>query len=252
MGSIPFLVVSSAKRATEKSLAKPSCADAGGLTGRDGRKVGGFMHLMHERILHRGFGRSSPLNLALVGSLHLVTGAAGATSSGVRAKNPAAKSSTMKGAKALGSKLLMETVPNREKPSLAGKGTLLVSCPRNRWLRPAETVACREAGSWSDGVEVGPPSYVTSGVKSSLIREGALLPPVVRRCLRGEQVFQMQGTGRVVQVGAAPLEREVQANLLQGSGKVVPLRGCHRTLSGCGRALRGWHRARKDDERADG
>ena len=29
-------------------------------------------------------------------------------------------------------------------------------------------------------MEVGPPSNVTSGVKSSLIREGALLPPVVR------------------------------------------------------------------------
>ena len=27
MGSIPFLVVSSAKRATEKSLAKPSCGE---------------------------------------------------------------------------------------------------------------------------------------------------------------------------------------------------------------------------------
>jgi len=78
------------------------------------------------RILSRGFGRSSPLNLALVGSFRLVTGGTGATSSGVRAKNPAAKSSTMKGAKALGSKLLMETVPNREKPSFLGKGTLLV------------------------------------------------------------------------------------------------------------------------------
>ena len=59
----------------------------------------------HERILHRGFGRSSPLNLALVGSSRLVTGGTGATSSGDRAKNPAMKSSTMKGAKALGSKL---------------------------------------------------------------------------------------------------------------------------------------------------
>ena len=57
------------------------------------------------RILSRGLGRFSPLNLALVGSPHLATGAAGVTSSGVRAKNPAMKSSTMKGAKALGSKL---------------------------------------------------------------------------------------------------------------------------------------------------
>ena len=45
------------------------------------------------------------LNLALVGSFHLVTGGTGATSSGDRTKNPAMKSSTMKGAKALGSKL---------------------------------------------------------------------------------------------------------------------------------------------------
>jgi hypothetical protein len=155
------------------------------------------MRNAQKRILHRGFGRFSPLNLALVGSFHLATGGTGATSSGVRAKNPAAKSSTMKGAKALGSKLLMETVPNREKPSLLGKGTLLVSCPRNRELSLAETMPGREAGTWSDGVEVGPPSNVTIGVKSSLIREGSLLPPVVRRCLGGNQVFQTQRTGRV-------------------------------------------------------
>jgi hypothetical protein len=62
-------------------------------------------HLFHERILPRGFGPTGSLNLALVGSLHLATGGAGAISSGVRAKNPAAKSSTMKGAKALGSEL---------------------------------------------------------------------------------------------------------------------------------------------------
>ena len=82
----------------------------------------------------------------------------------------------------------METVPNVEKPLLLGKGTLLVSCPRNHTFC-AETMAGREAGTWSNGVEVGPPSDVTSGVKSSLIREGALLPPVVRRCLAGCQVF---------------------------------------------------------------
>jgi hypothetical protein len=96
----------------------------------------------------------------------------------------------------------METVPNREKPMLLGKGTLLVSCPRNRTFR-AETMAGREAGTWSDGVEVGPPSYVTFRVQSSLIREGPLLPPVVRRCLAGNEVIQRQRTGRVVQVGAA-------------------------------------------------
>src|SRR5579862_1940627 len=93
-----------------------------------------------EQILSRGFGRSSPLNLALVGSFHLATGETGATSSGVRAKNPAMKSSTMKGAKALGSKLLMETVPNSETPSFLGKGKLLVSCPRNHRLTSVETM----------------------------------------------------------------------------------------------------------------
>jgi hypothetical protein len=57
-----------------------------------------------KQILSRGFGRSSSLNLALVGSFHLVTSGTGATRSGVRAKHPAAKSSTMKGVKTLGSK----------------------------------------------------------------------------------------------------------------------------------------------------
>ena len=150
-----------------------------------------------EQILSRGFGRSSPLNLALVGSFHLATDGTGATSSGDRAKNPAMKSSTMKGAKALGSKLLMETVPNLEKPSFLDTGTLLVSCPRNRRRMPAETMLGREAETWSGGVEVGPPSNVTIEVKPSLIREGALLPPVVRRCLGGIQVFKRQRTGRV-------------------------------------------------------
>ena len=198
----------------------------------------------------RAFGS---LNLALVGSFHLVTGGTGATrttgttSSGVRAKNPAMKSSTMKGAKALGSKLRLETVPNSEKPSLLGKGTLLVSCPRNHRRTLVETMLDREIETWSVGVEVGPPSDVTIRVKSSLIREGALLPPVVRRCLVGNQVFQMQRTGRVVQVGAelVSVRSDVRANLLQGSGKVVPLRGPEPD------SVR-WHRAPKDDERADG
>jgi len=205
------------------------------------------MRHAQNRILSRGFGPSGSLNLALVGSFHSVTSGTGATSSGVRTKNPAMKSSTMKGARALESKLLMETVPNREKPSLTGKGTLLVSCPRNRELALAETVACREAGTWSDGVEVGPPSNVTAGVKSSLIREGALLPRVVPRCLGGIQVFEMQRTGRVAQVGAAllSLSRGARANLLQGSGRVAP-------VPGFSRALPGWHQAGKDDERADG
>jgi hypothetical protein len=56
-----------------------------------------------RRILSRGFGPIGSLNLALVGSLLAVTRAAGATSLGDRVKRPAMKSSTMKGAKALGS-----------------------------------------------------------------------------------------------------------------------------------------------------
>ena len=114
----------------------------------------------------------------------------------------------------------METVPNVEKPLLLGKGTLLVSCPRNRTFR-AETMAGREAGTWSGGVEVSPPSYVTIRVQSSLIREGPLQPPVVRRCLVGNEVLQKQRIGRVASVGAAVLERESWARALQGSGGLV-------------------------------
>jgi hypothetical protein len=129
----------------------------------------------------------------------------------------------------------METVPNREKPSLVGKGTLLVSCPRNRLATcQGETMLGREVETWSDGPEVGPPSNVNVRVRSSLIREGALLPPVVRRCLGGvvplvgNEVFQTQRTGRVAQVGAAGLKRDPRASALQGSGELVPVRGWHR------------------------
>ena len=187
------------------------------------------------RILSRGLGPIGSFNLALVGSFCSPGNrwGTGATSSGVRAKNPAMKSSTMKGAKALGSKLSMETVPNVEKPSFLGKGTLLVSCPRNREQTLAETMACREAGAWSDGVEVVPPSYVTIRVKSSLIREGPLQPPVVRRCLVGNEVLQKQRTGRVVQVEAVALElRDMETNPLQGSGGIVPALGWHRARLG--------------------
>ena len=196
MGSIPSVECSS-KTGDGEIPRQAGLRIAGGLTGRDGQKAGVSMRRTHEQILSRGFGRSSPLNLALVGSFHLATGGTGRTTSGVRAKNPAMKSSTMKGAKALGSKLTMETVPKCEKPSLSGRRTLLVSCLRNPQQMLRETMAGREAGTWSDGVEVGPPSYVTSGVKSSLIREGALLPLVVRRCLAGNEVFEVQRTGRV-------------------------------------------------------
>ena len=104
----------------------------------------------------------------------------------------------------------METVPNREIPTLLDKGLLLVSSPRNRQVKLVETMAYREVGTWSDGVEVGPPSNVTIRVKPSLIREGALLPRVVPRCLAGDEVFQRQRTGRVVQVGAAGLCKEIR------------------------------------------
>jgi hypothetical protein len=100
----------------------------------------------------------------------------------------------------------METVPNREKPSLLGKGTLLVSCPRNHTVR-VETMLGREAETWSDGPEVVPPSNVNIRAQSSLIREGPLLPPLVWRCLVGSEVIQRQRTGRVASVGAARLER---------------------------------------------
>lgn len=63
------------------------------------------MRSSQKQILRRGFGPAGSFNLALVGSPRLATSGAGATSSGDRAKNPAMKSSTMKGAKALGSEL---------------------------------------------------------------------------------------------------------------------------------------------------
>lgn len=55
----------------------------------------------------------------------------------------------------------METVPNRENPLSAGKGVLLVSAPRNRASRRAETMLCREAETYGYALEVGPPSNVT-------------------------------------------------------------------------------------------
>ena len=59
----------------------------------------------------------------------------------------------------------METVPNRETPSLLGRGTLLVSCPRNRKRSLAETMLGRETETWSDGLEVSPPSNVNIRVE---------------------------------------------------------------------------------------
>lgn len=100
----------------------------------------------------------------------------------------------------------METVPNREQSRLVGNGVLLVSAPRNR--AEATSPKCGKYG-WAgvqhieSGLEVGPPSNVTIRAYPSLIREGALLPPLVGRCLTGREVFQKQRTGRVAQVGAA-------------------------------------------------
>ena len=118
---------------------------------------------LQKQILSRGFGRFSSLNLASVGSAALATSQLEATSFGDRAKNPAMKSSTMKGAKALGSKSHVETVPNREQSSLMGKRALLVSALRNRSIHAAETLLDREAETNGDGVEVVPPSNVTLG-----------------------------------------------------------------------------------------
>src|SRR5207244_167365 len=83
-----------------------------------------------------------------------------------------------------------------------------------KWVRREPLLSTESrafpAGTWSGGVEVVPPSYVTFRVQSSLIREGPLLPPVVRRCLAGNEVIQRQRTGRVVQVGAAGLCKEIR------------------------------------------
>ena len=137
----------------------------------------------------------------------------------------------------------METVPNREKPSLAGNGALLVSAPRNRatGIRLGRG-KCDWAGARNTecGPEVGPPSNVTIRFKPSLIREGPPLPPVVRRCLAGvvaiawlaplvgNEVFQTQRTGRVAQVGAARPISAKRASALQGSGGLVSALGWHR------------------------
>lgn len=132
----------------------------------------------------------------------------------------------------------METVPNREQPPLVSNGALLVSTPRNR-------TQCGKYGRTGVryiecGPEAGPPSNVNIRMRSSLIREGALLPPLVRRCLVGSEVFQMQRTGRVAQVGAAwLLERETS-----GRTRCKAVAGSFQCPFGDG--------CLKDDERADG
>jgi len=194
----------------------------------------------HEQILPRGSGRNeSSFNLALVGSLHLVTGGAGATSSGVRAKNPAMKSSTMKGAKALESELCVETVPNREKLSLAGKGTLLVSCPRNRRLGLRKLCPAGRLGHRATVRRLLLLATSPTWQTPSLIREGPLQPPVVRRCLAGNQVIQKQRTGRVAQVGAV-------VRSYKDHGRI-----CCKAVAGSFQCSGGTEHV-QNDERADG
>ncbi len=94
----------------------------------------------------------------------------------------------------------METVPDREEPSLLGKGTLLVSCPRNCTKR-VETMLDREVETWSDGVEHGAPSNVT--VRAEVITNpGRSIASATSQAVprTGSKVFQKQQTGRVVQV----------------------------------------------------
>jgi hypothetical protein len=172
-----------------------------------------------------GSGLRRSFNPARVGSLHSVTGATGGTTSGVRAKNPAAKSSTMKGAnKSACESVLMKTVPNREQPPLTGKGALLVSAPRNR------TVTCGNyalpgGGDIRCGLEVGPPSNVI--VRAMIItKPGApCAAALVMRCLKGNEVIEKHKAGRVASVGAASRESGKLARLLQGSGRLVPVFG---------------------------
>jgi hypothetical protein len=135
------------------------------------------------------------------------------------------------------------------KPSLLGKGTLLVSCPRNRQLMLAETMACREAGPWSGGLEVVPPSYVNVRAQSSLIREGPLLPPVVRRYLIGNEVIEKPRSvtaknfpGELSEAFEGAIVREPRArqvNCVNG-GRFIPgrLNGPERRVGLCGDATR--------------
>jgi hypothetical protein len=134
----------------------------------------------------------------------------------------------------------METVPNRKTPLFAGKGQLLVSSPRNRTLRCAETVAHREMGTWSNGVEVGPPSNVTIRVKV-VTNPGRSFASAFGQAVPGRAgsspvygctVIQTQKTGRVVQVGAADFDDEdSQSSVLQGSGRLVLVFGWHQAQS---------------------
>jgi hypothetical protein len=140
----------------------------------------------------------------------------------------------------------METVPNRENLSLVDKGTLLVSVPRNQrrslWKlrsagRPRHRAMVRRLVLLATS---------TSWQTSSLIREGPLLPPVVRRCLGGavplvgNEVIQTQRTGRVASVGAAVLPNWKVAG--ESAARQWRARSSVRLATGHA----------EDDERADG
>ena len=127
----------------------------------------------------------------------------------------------------------METVPNRKKPLFAGKGQLLVSSPRNCTCRCAVTVAYREMGTWSNGVEVGPPSNVTIRVKvvtnpgrSFVAAFGQAVPRWLRGVLKAED-----WESRSSRSGKLPC-RGLQTSVLQGSGRLVPVFGWHQAQSG--------------------
>ena len=133
----------------------------------------------------------------------------------------------------------METVPNREKLSLAGKGTLLVSCPRNRRLGLRKLCPAGRLGHRAMVRRLVLLATLPLQRTPFLIREGPLPPRVVPRCLGGvvplvgNEVIQTQRTGRVVQVEAAVLTFQgPPASVRQGSRKLVPASGWNRTPSG--------------------
>lgn len=242
MGSIP-LVTGAVRKTGDGEIPRSNrLRDAGGL-------IVAVMARKQVRIMQQAAAKSNPVqgaraygsfNLAPVGSLHLATGGAGRTTSGDRTKKPAMKSSTMNGVKALGSKLCVETAPNREKLSLAGKGTLLVSCPRNRRLGLRKLCPAGRLGHRAMVRRLVLLATSPTWQTASLIREGPPLPRVVARCLVGNQVFEKQRTGRVVQVEAVVWSFQgPRASSRQGSRALVPASGWHRKRRGRRKSGRG-------------
>ncbi len=129
------------------------------------------------RILPRGFGPIGSFNLALVGSFHPESDRWNRSDELRRPgeKPGDEKLEFMKGVKALESKLSMETVPSRRnhhRSWVRDASSFVPQKSRDKTLCGNLQPAGRPS-TWSDGVEVGPPSHVTIRVKSSLIREGA-------------------------------------------------------------------------------